>query len=257
MRLKVLLKAHKIPIFYRNIIMSLIKEALSTYDEKYLNQLYYDEKTKKPKPFTFSLVFPKGTKTKKEKILIENQEIEDIVFYPPHDKYINLFISSYDFEFISNLYNGLLKLRRFSLSNGGHIEIERIWTPKEKDIKDNKIIFKTLSPILIEDKDGKPLLPTDLEAYNREFNIIHDKKLKELRSQGLKDSLLFEPIKWKKQVVKHTLRKIREKVGKPYITLTCFEGYFTLQGHPEDLKILYQAGMGLRTGQGFGMVEVV
>ncbi|HAV40283.1 MAG TPA: CRISPR-associated endoribonuclease Cas6, partial [Aquificaceae bacterium] len=58
MRLKVLLKAHKIPIFYRNIIMSLIKEALSTYDEKYLNQLYYDEKTKKPKPFTFSLVFP-------------------------------------------------------------------------------------------------------------------------------------------------------------------------------------------------------
>ena len=53
------------------------------------------------------------------------------------------------------------------------------------------------------------------------------------------------------------MRKIREKLGKPYITLTCFEGYFTLQGHPEDLKILYQAGMGLRTGQGFGMVEVV
>lgn len=148
MRLKVLLKAHKIPIFYRNIIMSLIKEALSTYDEKYLNQLYYDEKTKKPKPFTFSLVFPKGTKTKKEKILIEDKEIEDIVFYPPHDRYINLFISSYDFEFLLNLYNGLLKLRRFFLSHGGHIEIERIWTPKEKDIKDNKVIFKTLSPIL-------------------------------------------------------------------------------------------------------------
>lgn len=51
MRIKVLLKAHKIPIFYRNIIMSLIKEALFRYNEVYLNQLYHDEKTKKTQAF--------------------------------------------------------------------------------------------------------------------------------------------------------------------------------------------------------------
>ncbi|MCS7200511.1 MAG: hypothetical protein N2327_00440 [Caldimicrobium sp.] len=58
-------------------------------------------------------------------------------------------------------------------------------------------------------------------------------------------------------MVKHTLKGFRERTGKPYMTLTCFEGHFRLKGDPEDLQALYQMGIGLRTGQGFGMVDVV
>jgi len=39
--------------------------------------------------------------------------------------------------------------------------------------------------------------------------------------------------------------------------LTCFEGCFRVTGDKEDLSLLYQMGIGLRTGQGFGMVDVV
>lgn len=67
----------------------------------------------------------------------------------------------------------------------------------------------------------------------------------------------FIPVKLRKQVVKHTLKGFREKTGKPYMTLTCFEGCFKLKGDPRDLQMLYQIGIGLRTGQGFGMVEVI
>lgn len=66
----------------------------------------------------------------------------------------------------------------------------------------------------------------------------------------------FIPINLKKQVVKHTLKGFREKTGKPYMTFTTFQGCFKLKGHPQDLQTLYQIGIGLRTGQGFGMVEV-
>ncbi len=36
-----------------------------------------------------------------------------------------------------------------------------------------------------------------------------------------------------------------------------FQGTFHLKGDSQYLQTLYQIGIGLRTGQGFGMVEVV
>ncbi len=74
-----------------------------------------------------------------------------------------------------------------------------------KTSQNDEVIFKTNSPILIED-------------------------LKE------------NPIKIK--VVKHTLKGFREKTSKPYMMLTCFEGCFKLKGEPEDLQMLYQIGIG-------------
>lgn len=127
----------------------------------------------------------------------------------------------------------------------------------EKKIENDSVTFKTLCPALIETKDGKPILPSDnVEDFNIEFNAIHDRIFKDIRGYGLKRALEFEPLSLKKQVVKHTLEGFREKTGKPYMTLTCFEGSFRLSGDPEDLRLLYQIGIGLRTGQGFGMVEV-
>jgi CRISPR-associated endoribonuclease Cas6 len=57
--------------------------------------------------------------------------------------------------------------------------------------------------------------------------------------------------------MKHTfIKDFGAKTDKPYMTLTCFEGCFKLKSDPRDLQMLYQIGIGLRTGQRFGMVEV-
>lgn len=260
MRMKVIFYASKLPILYRNRFMSLIKDSLEKSNSAYKEKLYPDksqEITKVVKPFCFCVTMPTSRQIKKEKIIIDRDfEIEDTVFYFLDAGYISFIVSSSDYEFMVNLYNGLLENKSFQFSDDLTLMQKRIIMLNEKKIENNTIAFKTLCPVLIEKKDGKPILPFEnIGVFNTEFNTIHDRILKDIRGYGLKRALKFEPLNLKKQVVKHTLRGFREKTGKPYMTLTCFEGSFKLSGDPEDLKMLYQIGIGLRTGQGFGMVE--
>lgn len=262
MRFKITFKTEKLPILYRHRFMALIKEALERVDKTYKQSLYPQkeaELSKITKPFCFSLSMPKDRIWKKEKIVIdEGIEIEETVFYFPSNQMPFFYIGSSEYEFMINLYNGLLTIKDFPLFNGIHIAIDRVFILNEKKIHEDNVIFKTNAPILIEDKDGKPLLPFENPAFfNDDFNAIHDKILKDIRGHGIHKRMEFEALQLKKQVVKHTLKGFREKTGKPYMTLTCFEGAFKLKGDPRDLHMLYQTGIGLRTGQGFGMVEVV
>jgi CRISPR-associated endoribonuclease Cas6 len=243
--------------------MALIKQALEKSDAVYKKSLYPDrdsEKSKIAKPFCFSISMPSGRTAKKEKIIIdEGVEIEDTVFHFPENSSLSFYVSSSEYQFMVCLYNGLLEMKGFKFSDDVLIKLNRIFMLNEKKIAGDEIVFRTNSPILIENKDGKPLLPFDdtLQSFNEHFNAIHDRILKGLRDgQGLYREMELVPVEIRKQVVKHTLKGFREKTGKPYMTLTCFEGCFKLKGDPRDLQMLYQIGIGLRTGQGFGMVEI-
>lgn len=275
MRLKLLFKCEKLKILYRHRFMSLIKEAISLCDKSFKDHLYPDKNLNLEivKPFSFSLIMPVSKTVKKEKISIDDSfEIYDNVFYFPENSYLAMYISSSDYEFIMNLYNGLLKLKNFSLYEDVNIQLVKILLVNEKKINSDEVVFKTLSPILIEDKDNKPILVDTVtkgeenlsylkvlskDDFNIHFNTIHSGILKNLRGYGVMSNLEFQPINLKKQVVKHTLKGFRETTGKPYMTLTTMQGTFKLKGAREDLQMLYQIGIGLRTGQGFGMVEVV
>jgi CRISPR-associated endoribonuclease Cas6 len=256
----------KLPILYRHRFMALIKEALKKSDAGYKDQLYPkkdSEHSKIVKPFSFSIALPPGRTTKKEKFFVDNgHEIEDTVFYFPQNSYLSFYISSSDYQFMVNMYNGLLEIKEFDFSNDIKLKINRVFMLNEKKISGDEVVFKTNAPILIEDKNGKPVLPiadslSPIAYFNDNFNAIHDRILKDIRGEGLYKDMEFIPVALKKQVVKHTLKGFREKTGKPYMTLTCFEGSFKLKGDSRDLQMLYQMGIGLRTGQGFGMVEVI
>jgi len=264
MRIKVVIKANKVPVFFRHKIVSLFKEALRKSDKEYKDFLY---KNKITKPFSFNLVLPREKEIKKEKIQIDKDFIvEDLVFYP-NQPFINLYISSLDYRFIADLFNGLMNLKTFRFSsdknmlvNGEKIiwEIKKVIPLKERPILGDEVIFKTNSPILVETRDDKPVIFSD-ENFEKELNEITNQILKSphIKGKGLERPLKFEPINMKKQVVKHTLKAFREKAGKPYMLLTGNSGVFKLKGHPKDLEILYKIGIGNRTGQGFGMVEVI
>ncbi|MCX7927219.1 MAG: CRISPR-associated endoribonuclease Cas6 [Candidatus Omnitrophica bacterium] len=279
MRIRISCKIEKFPIIYRHRLLAIIKEALRHSDSQYKEQLYPDKNTelsKRTKPFTFSISLPKFNSKdtncgwRKEKFYVDKNypAVEELVFYFPSSSSLFWDISSSDNLFIINLYNGLLAMKEFifdDLNGTTKITFENVFILKEHKINSNEVIFKTKSPITIEDKNGTPILPTqeNLVIFNREFNAIHEKILKDLRTNnkkekdGLYQELEFVPLKIKKQVVKHTLTGFREKTGKPYMALTTFEGCFRLKGDPRDLQFLYESGIGLRTGQGFGMVEVV
>ncbi len=267
MRIKANFHAPKLPILYRHRFMALIKDALNRSDPDYKKQLYPDKNSsfsKKAKPFTFSVSMPPAKIIKKEKFFLEGDvEVEENVFYFPKS-FLSFYVSSSNYQFMVNLYNGLLEMKEFKFSDDVSLKLDRVFMLNEKKILGDEAVFKTNSPILIEDKNGKPLLPIDdLKAFNAHFNAIHDGILQDVRAegnkkgQGLQRELELIPLKLRKQVVKHTLRGFREKTGKPYMTFTCFEGCFKLKGDPRDLEMLYQIGIGLRTGQGFGMVEAI
>jgi CRISPR-associated endoribonuclease Cas6 len=266
MRVKATFKADRLPILYRHRFMALIKEALEISDAGYKEGLYPDknsEHSKVAKPFCFSVSMPAGRTAKKEKIIIdEGMEIEDTVFNFPQNSSLSFYVSSSEYQFMVCLYNGLLEMKFFPFGNGISLNLERVLMLNEKKITSDEVMFKTNAPVLIEDKDSKPILPiassiSPIASFNDHFNAIHERILKDIRGEGLYKEMEFVPVKLKKQVVKHTLKGFREKTGKPYMTLTCFEGCFKLKGDPRDLQMLYQIGIGLRTGQGFGMVEAV
>lgn len=279
MRIKVTFRTDKLPILYRHRFMALIKEALKKSDADYKKRLYPDKDSKHSKivkPFSFSISMPPGRTSRKEKFYVDDGvEIEETVFYFPQNSYLSFHVSSSDYQFIVNLYNGLLETKEFDFSNDIKLKLDRVFMVNEKKINSDVVVFKTNTPISIEDKNGKPVLPPfekggtggfsdkDLETFNAHFNAIHNGILENIRGEngkkgkGLFLPLEFIPMQLKKQVVKHTLKGFREKTGKPYMTLTCFEGCFKLKGDQRDLQLLYQIGIGLRTGQGFGMVEAI
>ena len=264
MRIRILIKANKVPILYRHRVVSLFKEALKKSDEDYKKILYNSKITK---PFSFNLVFPTNRKPTKAKIQIdENFTVEDTVF-EIEEGYLSLFISALDYRFLISLFNGLKRLYTFDFSsdknmlvNGEKLvwEIKKVSPINEKPIKLNTVVFKTNSPIIIEDENDNPVLFSD-EKFEYHLNEITDRILRSphIKGKGLEEPLKFEPIKMNKQVVKHTLKAFREKTGKPIMYLTGNSGIFKLSGHPKDLEILYKIGIGNRTGQGFGMVEAL
>lgn len=262
MRIKFLLNAPRLPIIYRHHFMALIKETLKVVDKPYKESLYPDKSaliSKVVKPFCFSLRLPAEKEIKKEKITIDkNHEIEDIVFYFPENVYLSFMVSSLDYKFLISLYNGLRKIKTFQFNEDITLSLNKAFIVNEKPIDENSMFFKTLSPILIEDKKGNPLTPfDDVKTFNEVFNVIHDKICKNIRGKGLHKELIFTPVKGKIKKIKHTLREFREKTGHAYMVLTCFDGIFKLKGEPSDLQFLYQRGVGLRTGQGFGMIEAL
>jgi len=272
MRIKVVfeLVGEKMPILYRQRFMDLIISALKEADTNYARSVYPDKNMhlKVAKPFAFSVFLPGNFAIKNEKFKIdETFEIEDLVFCFKKNETMSMYVSSYNLEFLLHLYNGFLKLESFQFDEKLTLKINKVFMLNENKINDSEIIYKTMSPILIETIDGKPILPIDvggnllkekeLSIFNSNFNAIHGRILKDIRGSSLYKELVFTPIKIKKQVVKHTLRDFREQTGKPYMTFTTFEGIFKIEGDPRDLKALYQMGIGLRTGQGFGMVEVI
>ncbi len=241
--------------------MSLIKEALRKSDEDYREFLYNNRITK---PFTFSLITPSAKR--KGSIKIDDKfEIEDDVV--DLNKPISLFISSSDYRFLINVINGLKRIKVFNFSSYENmlvdnekidIEILHINVLNEKPIQKESVIFKTISPILLEDKDDKPIVFNE-DIFETELNNLMNKILSSpvIRGETLYRTLKFEPLDMEKVVIKHTLKSFRERTRKPIMYLTANKGIFRLTGHPKDLELLYKIGIGNRTGQGFGMIEVV
>ncbi len=220
----------KIRIDYRSRFISLLKKIFGSDDFS----------KESARPYTFAVYFGKEAR-------IRGEHFTGV-------KGINFRFSTGDSVVVARFYNGILRLKKEDYVHSigtGKFYIELIKPEKERTLNG---LFKTLSPIVVErigysnPKDPKDRYITPLEKgfeesllenVMRRYEAILGKELKV-------NSFRFEPIRVKKEVIKHYGGVIRG-----------FIGTFKLVSDSENvLRFIYQYGLGLRTGQGFGYVEV-
>ena len=219
----------KVSIDYRRRFISLLKAILG--EEEFADG--------KARPYTFAVYFGKEAKVKED--VFENVKL------------INFRFSTGDSLLAVKFYNGVLKLKKKGYSHkvgNGRFLIERISAEEEKRVKDT---FKTLSPVVVErigfsskNPEERYITPNEdgfteslLENTVRRYSEIKGKEPKV-------GSFTFKPVQVREEFIKHYGGYLRGFIGK-----------FRIESDSEELlRFIYQYGLGLRTGQGFGYLEV-
>lgn len=218
-----------LPIDYRRGFAALLKESLKRANSELFTRYYGVLHVLKP--FTFSVYFPQLVGQEDERFNVGNRAI------------LNFSTSSY--ELGTYLYNGILTNRTFPLFDNT-LELVYIDLRRPITIKQEAIAFKTLAPVLVNNK-GNPdwyLLPGD-EGFEDGLRFAISETARTFLGDG-NVSVEFKPIRIQRKVVRHY-----------NMDMQGFVGSFELRGNPEVLNLIYQVGLGVRRSQGFGMLEPV
>ncbi len=221
-------KPARIRTDYRSRFISLLKRVFGAEEfEK-----------NKVRPYTFAVYFGKAK--------VGKEWIEDV-------RFINLRISTGDPEYGIRLYNGFLNLKGNVHRIGDNaFFIKDIILEKEGDW--SRGLFKTLSPAVVErhgvkdrDPGKKYAVPSDedfrehlLENTLRRFQVV-------MGYEPQLNGFELEPEFYKVEFVRHYGGYVRTFMGRFRIKTDS----------PELLRFVYEYGLGLRTGQGFGYLEVI
>jgi CRISPR-associated endoribonuclease Cas6 len=214
---------------YRRNIVSVIKQCLSEEDYE---EIY---KERKLRSFTFS-PFLQIDNFSKDKIILK-------------DKKIKLFFST------DNMSDGWILINSFRIKKNKELNfgknkiiVEKVGTLVEKEIKDDIILFKTMSPICIREQlDEKKSWYHDFDDKGIRIlkkNIIYQLKYEFPR-------LLLEELKIKSFKMKKTI------ITNYDIQFPVNLGTLIISGDKRILKKLYKCGIGSKTSLGLGMLEIV
>jgi CRISPR-associated endoribonuclease Cas6 len=222
---------------YRGIFMALIKSVFMKYDPFLFTKLYgiEEQKRKVNKPFTFSVRFPQYKRIDGNKMLCGEK--------------ISLLFSSDEEILITAFYNGLKAKQKIIIGENNPItfELENIQLLPLKRIQTNKVLFRTISPILVNDKGSNlDYLSPDKPEFARAFKFIIAEQARQFQIPCSEDMITFEISTMKKLPLSHFNQ-----------TMTSWLGEFVLQAPANVLQLVYDTGIGVRRSQGFGMLEIV
>lgn len=236
MRLSIRLKTdnEKVPIEYRRAFLSYLKHHFEKSSKQLYEEMYGDGVN--TKPFTFSVYLPRPVFSR-EGINIERNEL---IF--------NFSTSSYEHGIF--LYNSITssKFKKYPISADNNIMVDSIQLHRDYPINDNEVIFKTISPFVIRDHNRESNKDLYLTAKDDDFEDKVNGNIKAMFNTlfNRDTDVKFSSVKLNKVVVKHYK-----------LILDSNHGFLKLSGNREDLKIIYDIGIGSRRSEGFGMLEVV
>jgi CRISPR-associated endoribonuclease Cas6 len=251
MRIKTILESKEninLYLDYRRYFISFIKKVFKSTN---LFKEIYNEKTYKP--FVFSTYFENNFKIENSNKTINASNRVSFLF------------SSGDPVIITNFYNGLITLKntlknQFLSIGNLSLQIKSVKLLNYKKINSNKVIFRTLGICVFTNPEANKkefqnfyILPSDnIEKFNEILLKTTNDKYNFLMNNSN-----FYRIKLN-LIQKDGEESIKEVLVKHYDGyIRGFRGTFELQGDKEILQFVYDYGLGVRTGQGFGLLEIV
>lgn len=227
------LNKKELPIDYRRIIVSFFKNTLENYDKDLFKMIYDVGQEKK---VTFAPFF--NPESFGENIIeLKNYNIK--IIFSTEDELLGL-------HFFNAFLLNLEKEYKFGMNA---ITLTRVIKLKEKEIGNEEVIFKILSPLLIreqinEKKSWYHLLDEKgIEILKK--NLVFS--LKNLYPEKYVNELKIVPIEIKKTVTKFYGIQIQGTLGTVKIS-----------GKKEILNTIYKSGvLSSRKSMGFGLVEIL
>ena len=229
-----------LPVHYNTLIQGLIYHLLDKILAEKLHNEGFIYKNRKFKLFTFSRIFGKLKK--------DGDKFK--IFSP-----FKLFISSPYTEMLQNLALNLMKNSEVRLDSN-IVWVESLQVLPTPQIG-KEIVIKMLSPVTVYSTLYSPDGKKKTYYYNpseKEFSeIIRQNIIKKYLAFYEKmppsEEFFIEPIKVRSKDEKIVLYK--------GFVIKGWMGVYKLRGEPELLKLAYEAGLGGKNSQGFGMFEIL
>lgn len=240
----------QLPINYQYELSSWIYKVLNEGDPIFSEWLHFKGYKSKEKPFklfTFSNLLIPSFRIIGDRIDILSESVKLIITFLPD-------------EAISPFITGLFKDRMAIIGDKTSqivFEVSEIISIAKIEVKE-KMIFRTLSPIFVDEEDpvkGYPKhISPDAENYSQ---LIHSNLLEKYRAFHNKEI----DDKWpetKIRVIGMPKSKLLEiKTGTPQMTkIRAYNFTFEIEGSRELIEIGYYGGFGRLGSQGFGCVEI-
>jgi len=243
MRLKLIFSSEKeyisLPLHHNYALQVMFYKNLPKFLSDFLHNIGFFFNGRKFKLFTFSKIQSQHFVMQREKQIIK--------YKTP----VTIYVSSGVADITKSW--GEIFLRKDKVILGkNELYLENIEILSFPDFKEEMII-KTLSPITVyrtfengrkyynyyspNNSEFNELIKENLR---KKYNILTNKELDEF-------PLKIEPVK--------NIRKILLKYKD--FPIEGYEGFFKIKTDPEKFKIVYDAGLGAKNSQGFGMIEVV
>jgi len=230
-----------LPVHYNYYVQSLIYRTFSSELSTKLHRDGFVFGKRKFKLFTFSRITEEGTKKDKEKLLVFKNRIS-FYFSSPHN------------NIVEDLGEGAFKKREFTLFNQYIFlsQLEILTLPRIED----KVMIRMLSPVTMystkeeENKKSVYYYKPNEEKFQRLIEENAKKKYFLIYGKGPDNLHLY---------IKPYRFSLKENHAVIFFKNTLIEGWtgiYELWGSPELIITTYDAGIGSKNSEGFGMWEV-
>ena len=231
---------------YNNIIQGLIYNFLDKIDATWLHDHGFESSGRKFKLFVFSGIREIGRVNRTDKTFEFSNRI-------------SFYLSSPVDWILTQFAGNIFKTQNFNFGNN-IVSIESVGVMKKPKIDRLPLIIKAITPIEVHSTITKPD-GKKLTYYYNPFEYKFSSLINDNLKKKWKAFYKYEPtgdISIKPLFKGNKNERIRYFVnGGKKTVIKGWQGIYEIDGNKEMIKFAYDAGLGSRNSQGFGMVETM